>query len=91
MALLDTLQVRQGLDTAIFGQKFGTFTKDLETRAKGISKGLSGRSLLRSASIGASLTQGITAADGFEAPHQPSRRRSPSTARPRSWAPRTPP
>jgi len=60
MALFGTLQDRLGLDTATLGQKLGSFTKDLEKRAKGISKGLSGLtnfgSLLGSASIGEPLT-----------------------------------
>jgi TP901 family phage tail tape measure protein len=70
MALLGTLQVRMGLDTAVFGQKFNSFTKDLEKRAKGFSRGLSGLtdfgSLVGSAGIGAALTQGISAAGNFE-------------------------
>ncbi|MCW1915992.1 phage tail tape measure protein [Luteolibacter sp. GHJ8] len=70
MALLGTLQVRMRLDTAAFGQKFNSFTKDLEKRAKGFSRGLSGLtdfgSLVGSAGIGAALTQGISAAGNFE-------------------------
>ncbi|MEK7952793.1 phage tail tape measure protein [Luteolibacter soli] len=70
MALLGTLQVRLGLDVATFSQKFGNFTKDLEKRAKGISKGLSGLtnfgSLIGSASLGATLASGIDVAGDFE-------------------------
>lgn len=70
MALLGTLQVRMGLDTASFGQKFNSFTKDLEKRASAFSKGLSGLtnfgSLLGGAGIGAALTQGIRVAGDFE-------------------------
>jgi hypothetical protein len=41
MALLGTLQVRLGRDTATFGQKLGGFTKDSEKRAKVPSQGVS--------------------------------------------------
>lgn len=70
MALLGTLQVRMGLDTASFGQQFTGFTRDLERRAKGLSRGLSGLtnfgSLVGGAGIGAALTQGISVAGDFE-------------------------
>jgi len=38
MALLGTLQVRMGLDTAPFGAKLNGFTKDLEKRANRFAK-----------------------------------------------------
>ena len=64
MALLGTLQVRMGLDTASFGTKFNSFTKDLEKRSKRFGKGLSGLtnigSLLGGAGLGAMLSEGVS-------------------------------
>src|SRR5690606_38802251 len=59
MALFGSLQVRLGLDTASFGTKFTGFTKDLEKRAKGITRGLSGLTNLGSLIGGAGLTMGL--------------------------------
>lgn len=74
MALLGSLQVRLGLDTATFSQKFGGFQKDIQRRASGFQRSMRGLTSLGSIVGGAGLTMGlksvVDAASTFESQMQ---------------------
>jgi TP901 family phage tail tape measure protein len=56
MAILGSLQVRMGLDTATFGDRWNSFTKDLQKRASGFQRSMAG--LTSFGNLGASLGAG---------------------------------
>lgn len=74
MALLGTLQVRMGLDTATFSQRFTRFTGDLQRRTSRFARGLQGLtsfgSIAGSAGLGLGLKSLVGIAADFESQMQ---------------------